>query len=347
LRLPMRLHTPLSIVAASLASALLLAAGTAGDARSAHPAERFRAEFTRPDSVPNPEGNEHTPARSELGRALFFDTRLSGSGDISCATCHVPEKAWGDGRPTAVGTRGQVLGRRTPTVLNTAYAAALFWDGRAETLEQQALGPIQASGEMDLSLDAMVARLRAIPGYRAMFKRAYGDEPSSELVGKAIANFERTIVSAKAPFDRWVEGEESAISESAKNGFVVFNTRGGCAQCHSGWRTTDDSFHDIGVPGADSGRAVLLPDIEPMRFAFKTPTLRNVVERAPYMHDGSEATLDDVIDLYDRGGRVARSSISPFIKPLALTKQEKQDLVAFLRSLSSRDPIVHAPALPR
>jgi cytochrome c peroxidase len=343
----MRLQTPLSIAAASLLAALLLAAGTAEDARSAHPAERFRAEYQRPDTVPQPHGNEHTEARSALGKALFFDTRLSGSGDISCATCHVPEKAWGDGRTTAVGTRGQVLGRRTPTVLNTAYAAALFWDGRAETLEQQALGPIQASGEMDLSLDSMVVRLRAIPGYRAMFKSAYGDEPSADLVGKAIANFERTIISASAPFDRWVAGDEGAISESAKNGFVVFNTRGACAQCHSGWRTTDDSFHDIGVQGADSGRAALLPGIEPMRFAFKTPTLRNVVERAPYMHDGSEATLEDVVDLYDRGGRVSRSSISPFIKPLGLTEREKQDLVAFLRTLSSRDPVVHAPALPR
>jgi cytochrome c peroxidase len=314
---------------------------------SADPAERYRPLYRRPSSVPFPVGNEYTDARGDLGKALFFDPRLSGAKDISCATCHAPTRSWGDGRPLAVGTGGQILARRTPTVLNTAWATALFWDGRAETLEEQATGPIQAPAEMRLPLDSLVKRLEESVGYREMFVRAYDAPPSADLVAKAIATFERTIVSASAPFDKWVAGDDRAMSDEAKRGFVIFNTKGKCAQCHSGWRLTDDSFHDIGTASADSGRARVIPGIQSMEFAFKTPTLRNVVERAPYMHDGSEATLEDVIDLYDRGGRVRRASISSDITPLGLSAAERRDLLAFLRAVSSRDPLVTAPELPR
>ena len=337
----------LVLIATVAAAAVLIGAANPSSARTVHVASNVRAEYRRPAAPPHPEDNRPSAARVALGKALFFDTRLSGSKDISCATCHRPDRAWGDGRPTAIGTGGQVLGRRTPTVLNTAWAEAFFWDGRAATLEEQALGPIQAAPEMNMGLDSLMARLRAVPGYRALFRNAYGGEPSPELVGKAIAAFERTIVSGTAPFDRWIAGDERAISESAKRGFAVFTGRGACAQCHSGWRLTDDSFHDIGVAGADSGRAKVLPGIAPMEFAFKTPTLRNVVERAPYMHAGTEETLEAVIELYDRGGRVKRPSLSPLITPLGLSAAEKRDLVAFLRTLSSKDPVVHPPALPR
>jgi cytochrome c peroxidase len=309
---------------------------------------RLRATYRRPREVPHSDGNAPTAARVALGKALFFDKRVSGTGDVACASCHMPDRGWEDGRQKAIGTRDQHLGRHTPTVLNTAYAAALFWDGRAGSLEEQAVGPIQASGEMDMRLDSLSARLGRVPGYRRMFAAAYpGKAIDGKLVGSAIASFERTVISARAPFDRWVDGDEGAISASAKRGFVIFNTTAGCAQCHGGWRFTDDSFHDIGVAGSDSGRARILPGIESMQFAFKTPTLRDLTRRAPYMHDGSEPTLEDVVDLYDKGGRVQRPSLAAEVKPLGLSAREKHDLVAFLRTLDGPSPAVQAPRLPR
>jgi cytochrome c peroxidase len=241
----------------------------------------------------------------------------------------------------------QQLGRRTPTVLNTAWASSLFWDGRAATLEEQALGPITSPGEMNMDMSGMLEKIKAVEGYRQMFAKAYPGEPISEqTVAKAIATYERTLVSGKAPFDEWIEGDDDAISPAAKRGFAIFNGKGNCAACHSTWRFTDDSFHDIGVPGEDIGRGKFLK-LDTMQYAFKTPTLRNVDQRAPYMHDGSEATLAEVIALYDKGGRVKRASLSPEMKPLNLTAAEKLDLEAFLHSLTSQDGPVLLVSLPR
>jgi cytochrome c peroxidase len=327
-----------------------LYATKAGEARSTvtEPYAHYLAQYRRPDSIPFPANNQFTRDRWELGRTLFFDTQLSGAGDLSCASCHNPQKAWGDGLPKAFGTGHKQLGRRTPTVLNTAWAAALFWDGRAETLEQQALGPIASAGEMNMPLDRLVESLNASPEYKTAFRRAYGvNSITTQEIAKAIATYERTVVSAPSPFDAWVAGDNNAVSEDAKRGFLLFNTKANCASCHSGWRFTDDSYHDIGVPSADSGRARIIPGIESIQFAFKTPTLRNAVERAPFMHDGSERTLEDVIELYDKGGRVRRPSLSPEIKPLHLTPREKRDLVAFLKTLSSGDSAAASPLVPR
>ena len=310
--------------------------------------EAWKAQFRRPAAVPYPEDNAYTPERERLGRSLFFDPRLSGSGWISCATCHNPGLSWADGLPLALGDGMRSLPRRTPTILNLAWAPALLWDGRAESLEEQALGPIAAQGEMNLTLQELVLRLQAIDGYRDLFARAYpGAAISPEIVAKAIATFERTIVSGVAPVDRWVAGEEGALSPAAVRGFVVFNDKARCSTCHTGWRFTDDGFYDIGVADSDIGRGAVLPRIPLARFAFKTPTLRNIAERAPYMHNGSSPTLEDVIELYDRGGLAARASLSPEIKPLGLTPLEKHDLVAFLRTLTSHDPEARVPALPR
>ena len=224
----------------------------------------------------------------------------------------------------------------------------MFWDGRADTLEEQALGPIQAPGEMNMNLDRMVEKIGAIPGYRELFARAYPDLPiGGTTVARAIATFERQIVSGTAPFDRWVSDPDRVMPEAAQRGFVLFNTKAQCATCHSGWRFTDDSFHDIGVTGTDRGRGAILPGIDAMQYAFKTPTLRNVARRGPYMHDGSVATLEDVIELYDPGGLTRRPSLSADIKPLRLTPAEKRDLVAFLQALTSKDKSVGIPALPR
>jgi cytochrome c peroxidase len=348
---PMRHVNVCFVLACGLMSAAAVVSGDesrAGHARGEAPAAMVSA-YRRPTVAPMPSHNVTSPARELLGRTLFFDPRMSGSNWISCASCHNPGFSWGDGLPTAIGHGMQVLNRRTPTILNLAWAQdGVMWDGRAPSLEDQALGPVTAAGEMNLSEQQLLAKLRAIDGYAPLFERAYpGEGVTAATVAKAIAAFERTVVSEPAPFDRWIEGDANAISEQAKRGFEVFTGAGRCAQCHSGWRFTDDSFHDIGVGGDDIGRGAFLPGIDVMQHAFKTPTLRNVEHRAPYMHNGSVATLEDVIELYDRGGHVRRPSLSPEMKPLALTTAQKQDLLAFLTSLTSRDKAIEVPILPR
>lgn len=309
-------------------------------------ARTFAESYVRPTAIPHPKTNTHSPARVALGKSLFFDPRLSGSKIVSCATCHNPSFAWGDRLPKAVGFGMKVLGRRSPTVLNVAWGQSMFWDGRADSLEAQAIGPITSAGEMNLSLSDLEATVRGIAGYAPMFKAAYpGEGVNAKTIAKAIAQYERTVISGIAPFDRWVKGEKKALSASAKRGFVLFNGKARCSACHSGWRFTDDSFHDIGVPGDDLGRAKVIP-LPPLEHAFKTPTLRNAVERAPYMHDGSEADLKAVIALYNMGGRVKRANLSSDIRPLGLSASESRDLLHFLQSLSSVDPQVTLPILP-
>jgi cytochrome c peroxidase len=308
---------------------------------------RAKEHYRRPAAAPFPSDNAYSKERAELGKKLFFDTRVSGSGLISCASCHNPSFSWGDGLPKAVGYGMKQLGRRTPTVLNTAWADLLFWDGRAGSLEEQALGPITSPGEMNQPIGNVMATVKAIEGYRKGFEKAYPGEPLTEkTLAKAIATFERTVVSGTAPFDRWIGGDERAISDDAKRGFDVFNTRGRCAQCHEGWNFTDNGFHDIGVRGEDRGRGKHL-NLEAMQYAFKTPTLRNSRQRAPFMHDGSEATLASVIDFYDKGAVERRPSLSPEIVPLHLSAQDKADLEAFLLTLESVDPEITVPVLPR
>jgi len=298
----------------------------------------FMTKYRRPSDVPYPKDNQLTKERELLGRTLFFDPRLSESNWISCATCHNPALSWSDGLAKGVGHGMKELGRRTPTILNLAWSEPLFWDGRAQSLEDQALGPVASPAEMNLPLDKMMARIKAIPGYHELFAKAYPSEPISEqTVAKAIATFERTIISGQAPFDAWIEGKENAISEEAKRGFLLFNTKANCAKCHSEWRFTDDGFHDIGLPGDDVGRGKLFREIEVNQFAFKAPTLRNCDMRAPYMHDGSKPSLEAVIEFYNEGGKVKRPSLSPEMKPLGLTAQEKRELLAFLKTLTSVD----------
>ena len=306
------------------------------------------AKYARPAAVPHPAQNEHTPAREELGRTLFFDPRLSGSNFIACASCHNPGFSWSDPLPKAIGHGMNELGRRTPSVLNLAWGDLYFWDGRAESLEAQAMGPITAPGEMNQSAAELVAELGAIPGYAPLFEAAYpGEGISTGTISKGLAAFERSIVSGEAPFDRWVAGDERALSAAAVRGFALFEGKARCATCHSGWRFTDDSFYDIGLVGDDRGRGAIVPDIEVLQYAFRTPGLRNTARRAPYGHNGSEKTLADVIELYDMGGRVKRPSLSPEIRPLDLTRADKSDLLAFLDTLTSSDALARVPELPR
>jgi cytochrome c peroxidase len=309
--------------------------------------DQLRGEYKRPATIPFPSDNPYTVAKVALGKALYFDTRLSRANVLSCATCHNPAYGWGDGQPKGVGDNMKALGRRSPTIVNAAFGQIFMWDGRAASLEEQALGPIKTDVEMNLPVDKLIERLNSVPGYASMFEAAFPKEGiKPEHVAKAIATFERTVVSARAPFDAWVDGGEKAISDEARRGFALFNTKAACARCHSGWNFTDDSFHDIGLASEDVGRGKFLPSISKMQRAFKTPGLRDIAQRGPYMHDGSLATLEAVVDHYDNGG-IDRPSRSDLIKPLGLTPQEKKDLVAFMQTLTSDlDPIM-VPVLPR
>jgi len=309
--------------------------------------DEMKAQYKRPATVPFPADNPYTIAKVQLGKTLYFDTRLSGANLLSCAACHNPAYGWGDGQPRGIGHGMHQLGRRSPSIINAAFEPIFMWDGRAGSLEEQALGPIKTGVEMNLPLDQLMERLKGIPGYAPMFEAAFPNEGiKPETVAKAIATYERTVVSARAPFDSWIDNNERAIPEAAKRGFVLFNTKAGCNNCHSGWNFSDSSFHDIGLPSEDIGRGKFLPMIEKMKYAFKTPGLREIALRGPYMHDGSIATLEAVVDHYDKGG-VDRPSRSELVKPLNLTAQEKGDLVAFMRTLTSEAEPTTVPVLPR
>ncbi|HJS83926.1 MAG TPA: cytochrome c peroxidase [Acetobacteraceae bacterium] len=311
------------------------------------PAAR-RGEYQRPPAIPFPSDNIYSPAKARLGRMLFFEPLLSGSRTRSCASCHNPALSWGDGLPRALGDVGASMALRSPTLLNVAWTQRLGWDGKFTNLESVAFAAITGAGNMNLHEAAAIERLAAIPGYVRAFAEAFGDpEITRRDAELALATYERTIVSGEAPFDRWIAGDGGAISEAAKRGFALFNGKAKCSACHSGWAFSDGSFHDIGTAeGGDLGRGRLFPTSLKLRYAFKTPTLRDVARRAPYMHDGSVPTLEAVIALYDRGG-VQRPSRSELIRPLGLTEVEKADLIAFLRTLTSLPEPVPVPVLPR
>ena len=307
-------------------------------------ARAFAAAYRRPAPLP-PAPREQV----ELGRLLFFDPRLSGPGTLSCASCHNPSLSWGDGLARGVGAGGKVLARRTPTVLDVAWGLTFMWDGRFETLEAQALSPVTSVDEMNLPEPQLAPRVAAVSRYRQGFERAFPDAGvSTATIAKALASFERTVVSGKAPFDRWVDGERGAISDAAKRGFVLFNTRAKCSKCHSGWRFTDESFHDIGVADDDLGRGGLpeFTKFTVLQHAFKTPSLRDTARRGPWMHDGSAKTLEDVVRLYDVGGLVKRPSLSADLTPLSLSPQDTTDLLELMKTFSA--PVeVAVPVLPR
>ena len=307
--------------------------------------DAIKAQYRRPLTIPFPKDNSYTPEKAALGKKLYFDTRLSVSSAQSCASCHSPGFGWGDGLAVGVGHGMAKLGRHSPTIVNAAWGAIFMWDGRLATLEEQALGPIQAAGEMNMPLDQLVARLSAIPEYKPSFEAAFpGQGINPKTLAAAIATYERTVVSERAPFDAWIDGNEKAISEEAKRGFVLFNGKALCSACHEGWNFTNDGFQDIGLPSADVGRGEFLPGVIKMKHAFKTPGLREIGRRSPYMHDGSLATLEQVID--HRGG-VDRPSRADLMKPLGLSAQEKSELVSFLKTLTSDLSPTAVPVLPR
>src|SRR5574337_80577 len=286
-----------------------------------------------------PPDNPLTIEKIDLGRQLYFDGRLSADGTVSCATCHAPDKGFSDSRPTSVGIKGQAGGRNAPVTFNRLFSQEQFWDGRAASLEDQALGPIQNPIEMGNTLNGMIATLSAIKGYREQFKQAFGTAVTAEGVAKAIAAFERTLLCGDTAFDRYENGDDAALSESEQRGLDIFRGRGNCLRCHTGFAFTDERYHNIGVgvdkPNPDPGRYKITKK-ESDRGAFKTPTLRDFAASGPYFHDGSAQTLEDVVEFYDKGG-IKNPNLSNEIKRLLLTTPEKADLVAFLKSLNCPD----------
>lgn len=315
-----------------------------------HPSLR---KWRLPAAPPHPADNAPTPPRVELGKKLFFDPRLSGDGNMSCATCHNPLMGWSDGLPTGKGFRSLVLDRASPTIVNAAFNSLQMWDGRKKSLEDQAMGPMEASVEMNADTQKLFKWLNESDGYRPLFKRAYPDRPiDADTVSKAIASFERTVVSNRSPFDQWVAGRKSAMTADQVKGFALFIDPGkaNCAACHSGANFTDNGFHNIGLAsfgkdkpdmGRHSQRAV-----ESMKGAFKTPTVREAANTAPYFHDGSARTLLEVVEFYGKGG-IAKANLSGSLKTLNLTGEEAAQLVSFLRALSSPPTSFALPVLPR
>jgi cytochrome c peroxidase len=298
-----------------------------------------------------PEDNLLTAAKVALGKQLYFDKRLSVDNTVSCATCHDPAKGWSDGEATASGIQGRRGARNSPTVLNSAYHSFQFWDGRAATLEEQAIGPILNQVEMGMpSEQALESKLNAIPGYKRQFQEVFGKPATAGDVARAIAAFERTLLAAEAPYDRFRSGNKVALSDSAQRGLKLFFGKAHCAACHVGPNFTDNAFHNIGVgmqnQNPDPGRQVisnLLGD----RGTFKTPSLRDVARTSPYMHDGSLNTLDEVVKWYNNGGS-KNPQLDEEIYPLKLTDREQQDLITFLIEGLTSDayPEIKPPELP-
>ncbi len=301
----------------------------------------LKDKFRRPAGIPFPSSNPYSPGKRALGERLFHDKRLSADGSIACASCHDRSKGFSDGRVTAIGVPRRALARHTPTLWNLAWARNVFWDGRARSLEEQVAGPIIAPDEMAQPMDRLIARLGADRSYQRDFAKAFPDEPavSEDNLKKAIATYERTFVSPQTRFDRWIEGDNAALSPQEVDGFRVFNTSG-CANCHSGWAFTDYAFYDIGLPSDDRGRGAVLR-LEQAEYAFKTPSLREAARRAPYMHDGSLASLDAVVKHY-ASGIADRATRSPDLRKIDLSGKQQAALVAFLPTLSSK----RAPRLP-
>lgn len=300
--------------------------------------------------VPIPKDNPQTAEKIALGKQLYFDKRLSKDNTVSCASCHAPEKGFSNGERFATGVGGAKGGRSAPSVINSAYYLQQFWDGRAASLEEQALGPIANPIEMALSIEDAVGRLNNIAGYKSQFQKVFGTDANPDGIAKAIAAYERTVLSGNAPFDKYKAGDKSALSEAAERGRKLFFGKANCASCHSGANFSDNSYHNVGIgmdaKEPDKGR-VVISKLGGDTGAFKTPTLREIARSAPYMHDGSLKTLEDVVEYYAKGG-TANEWLDEEIFPLRLNAQDKADVVTFLKEgLASPDyPNHKAPKLP-
>ena len=348
---PLIIHSPLPTRHCSLPQiAILLAtamvtfacASSFGKAPSGKP-----KLVALPRSVVAPKDNPTTRAKVELGKLLFFDPRLSGDNRMRCATCHRPEKAFGDGRRTAEGAGRKALARNTPTLLNAAFYSTYFWDGRAGSLEEQALAPIQSPHEMNQDVGELVKELAAVPEYGRRFVEVFGRPVNRKDIAKALATFQRTLVTRDSPFDRFLAGDKDALSARAQAGLALFKGEAGCIRCHNGPLLSDGKYYRLGISRGDRGRGAVTNRPEDL-YRFRTPSLRNVAQTAPYMHNGSMKTLDDVVTFYFRG--VPSSTVdgkSLDVEPLlGASFSDMTDIVVFLESLSGAPPRVVVPDVP-
>ncbi|MGE5893702.1 MAG: cytochrome c peroxidase [bacterium] len=323
-------------------------------------------------SVPVLENNPQTPEKVELGKKLFFDRRLSGDGTMSCASCHVPEQGFSDGLDISLSYPTTRNWRNSPTLINVAFSKYLFWDGRARTLEDQALFPMMSAFEMNQNLDFLEEEIRVVPQYAEAFKNVFGGDVTRERIAMAIAAFERTLISVNAPLDRYLKGDRNALSAEEVKGMNIFTGKGKCVECHDGVNLSDDKFYALHVPenpeyqkdpritatrrfvakvyhfddyrnlNEDPGRYLITKDGKDWK-AFKTPTLRDISKTGPYMHNGIYDTLDEVIEFFDRGGGAGNT----VLKPLKLTGEEKQALKTFLTEALAGEQIrISFPEIP-
>jgi cytochrome c peroxidase len=299
--------------------------------------------------LPVPENNPLSFEKVDLGRMLYFDTRLSKDGTVSCATCHDPQTAWSENRPTSEGIRKQLGARNSPTVINAAYATSQFWDGRAKTLEEQALGPIENPVEMGHDLNAMVNDLAKLDEYAARFQKVFGTPVTKEGVAKALAAFERTVLSGNSPYDRYQAGEKTALNDAQKRGLALFEEN--CATCHAPPTFSNYRFYNAGV-----GMEQVQPDEGRKKVTardgdlgkFRVPALREVAKTHPYFHNGSAATLEEAVALMAGGGKENPHLSTPMkaVQEAKLTAENQKDIVEFLKALSGGYPIVEPPKLP-
>jgi cytochrome c peroxidase len=339
---------PGAIVTAAAAAVLLTVGASAlggvlkGTSANIMGIEQLKAKYARPQAIPFPPENPYNEAKYELGKKLFFDTRFSSIHNMACASCHNPAFNWTDTNPTAIGRANVATATKTMALYNLAWDHLFTWNGSSTYLEEQAMAA--SNGEQGMSVLPMdiMAVINSTTEYRPLFEKAFHLQPGETIktydIYQAIATFERTIVSAPAPFDKWIEGQEDAISPMAKQGFLLFNGKAKCADCHTGWRFSDGNLYNIGNdPVVDEERQ--------KRFTkFKAVGLRNIARRAPYMHNGKYYTLEDVIEFYNRGGDTGDPET--IIHPLGLTDWEKKALVEFLKTLTSEDAPVSLPHLP-
>lgn len=288
-------------------------------------------------AIPWPDDNPYSRARAELGKILFFDGRLSSNGIVSCAFCHEPKYAFSASTALSKGVDGKQGARHAPTLINRAWGKSQFWDGRVPTLESQVIVPVTNPDEMGMTVDRVAQTVQGIKGYAPLFAAAFGDSTINfDHITKAIATFERTIVSGNSPYDRYLAGDKSALTKEQKEGLDFFNRKGECAECHSGPNFTTEKFANLGV-----GTDLLNPDPGREAFTkrrgdfgkFKIPTLRDLAHRGPYMHDGRFKTLGEVLDLYAKGG-LPNPHLDTRLTPFYLDEETKRDLLAFLDSLN-------------
>ena len=351
----------LSVLLLAACAAPLLAAESVVDTHGAtlvlqagHPSLR---KWLLPDEVPSPADNRLTPERAALGKMLFFDPRLSGTGQSTCASCHFPERGWTDGFPKSVRFMGDVMTRASPSIVTLGYSTIFQWDGRSPTLEHQAVNGASPTGSMNAAGKGKptdgIANIQKNQDYVALFAKAYpGEGVTPQSIAKAISSFERTVVSKDSPFDQWLRGKADALTPQQVQGFRVFvdPAKGNCSACHAAPGFTDNGFHNLGLKSvaekdADVGRFKQRP-VALMKGAFKTPQLRDIALTAPYFHDGSAETLEEVVEHYVSGGQV-KTNLSPLMNPLSLTAEDRLALVAFMRGLSTAHPVFEYPVLPK